>query len=626
MICSAAVHFLLLLLPSYFSAPLSFLDKKNTTIGATLLLAALPSLYFGSKHSPPPPPAATPETAQSTAANPATPNADGQPAAAPTSPSNAALTAFAKDSDAAQITTLANDFIEVHLTDFGGAIRDVALKKYDAEKDRPGVPYVFNRLHADPALAFVDFPGLDRGTRYQLVSATPTEVVYRAVLENRIEVTRRYALAPAGAKDGDPYQLIHETTFRNLTAQTTPLPRAALSLGTAVPVNAADIGRFLSIGHNVNGTIAYTNRADLQGGGLLSMFGVGSRGPIASIETSGPIIWASVSNQFFTTILTPAQPAASLSTRRVELPPFPGSLVPAVGVTGIAGFDLPALAPNATAKLDLNFYVGAKEYRRLSNGDVFKADQDKVMQFGFFKWFSQILLLLMTWVHGAVGNWGVAIILTTLSLKIIFLPLTLAASKSAKRMQKIQPEMTALREKYKDNPQKLQAETMEIFKKHRVNPVGGCLPILITIPFFMGFYAMLNSTAELRFAEFLWARDLAAPDTVGHVLGFPINIMPILMGITMIVQMRIVPQPTVDNAQAKMFKFMPIIFTLFCYTFSCALSLYSTINGLFTIGQQLVINRMKDEPSPLTASGSAITTVESIVGKGMKNVTPKKKR
>jgi YidC/Oxa1 family membrane protein insertase len=599
------------------------MDKKNTTIGVLLLLAAFASLYLGSKLAPPPPP--TPAVVQPTAANPLAPNQAAQPVTAPTSPSDATFAAIAKDSDGAQVTTLANDFIEVHLTDFGGAIRDVALKKYDAEKDRPGVPYVFNRLHADPALAFVDFPGLDRATRYQLVSATPTEVVYRAVLENRIEVTRRYALAPAGAKDGDPYQLIHETTFRNLTAVTTPLPRTALSLGTAEPVNAADLGRFLSIGHNVNGSIAYTNRADLQGGGLLSMIGVGARGPIANIETPGPVIWASVSNQFFTSILTPAQPAASLSTRRVELPPFPASLVPAVGVTGIVHFDLPALAPQGETKLNFAYYVGAKEYRRLSNGDVFKADQDKVMQFGFFKYFSQILLTLMTWVHGWVGNWGVAIILTTLSLKIIFLPLTLAASKSAKRMQKIQPEMTALREKYKDNPQKLQAETMEIFKKHRVNPVGGCLPILITIPFFMGFYSMLNSTAELRFAEFLWARDLAAPDTIAHLFGFPVNIMPVLMGVTMIVQMRIVPQPTVDNAQAKMFKFMPIIFTLFCYTFSCALSLYSTVNGLFTIGQQLIINRMKDEPSPFSPGGSAVATEETL-RKAMKNVTPKKKK
>jgi len=310
----------------------------------------------------------------------------------------------------------------------------------------------------------------------------------------------------------------------------------------------------------------------------------------------------------------------------VELPPFPATLVPAVGVTGTARFDLPALAPHGESRLALRFYTGPKEYHRLSNLDVFKSEQNKVMQFGFFKYFSQILLALMTWMHSWTGNWGVAIILTTLSLKTIFLPLTLAASKSAKRMQKIQPEMTALREKYKDNPQKLQSETMEIFKKHRVNPVGGCLPIMITIPFFMGFFSMLPHIAELRFSEFLWAHDLSAPDTVARVFGLPLNIMPILMGATMILQMRLVPQPTVDNAQAKMFKFMPYIFAFFCYSFSCALSLYSTINGLFTIGQQLVINRMKDEPSPLTPSGSAITTVESLAGKGMKNVTPKKKK
>jgi YidC/Oxa1 family membrane protein insertase len=101
--------------------------------------------------------------------------------------------------------------------------------------------------------------------------------------------------------------------------------------------------------------------------------------------------------------------------------------------------------------------------------------------------------------------------------------------------------------------------------------------------------------------------------------------MPVLMGITMIAQMRLVPQPTVDNAQAKMFKFMPYVFALICYNFSCALSLYSTVNGLFTIGQQLIINRMKDEPGPMTASGSAITSAETLIGKGMKNVTPKKK-
>jgi YidC/Oxa1 family membrane protein insertase len=128
---------------------------------------------------------------------------------------------------------------------------------------------------------------------------------------------------------------------------------------------------------------------------------------------------------------------------------------------------------------------------------------------------------------------------------------------------------------------------------------------------------MLQSSAELRFQGFLWAHDLSAPDTIWRIpgFGFPLNIMPLLMGATMLFQMRLTPQPTVDNAQAKMMKFMPVIFTLFCYSFSCALALYSTVNGLFTIGQQLVINRMKDdEPAPAAGPG------------GMKNVTPAKKK
>jgi YidC/Oxa1 family membrane protein insertase len=192
-------------------------------------------------------------------------------------------------------------------------------------------------------------------------------------------------------------------------------------------------------------------------------------------------------------------------------------------------------------------------------------------------------------------------------------------------MAKIQPEMQAVREKFKDNPQKLQAATMELFKKHKVNPVGGCFPILITIPFFIGFFQMLQSAAELRFQPFLWAPDLSAPDTIAHVFGLPINILPILMGATMVIQMRLTPSPTMDNAQAKMMKIMPYIFTLFCYTFDCALALYSTVNGIFTIGQQLVINRMKDEPGPVGA-GSAAATTAAAFQRPTKNVTPKKKK
>ena len=152
-----------------------------------------------------------------------------------------------------------------------------------------------------------------------------------------------------------------------------------------------------------------------------------------------------------------------------------------------------------------------------------------------------------------------------------------------------------------------------------MNPVGGCIPILITMPLFFGFYAMLAGAAELRFQGFLWATDLSGPDTVGHILGFPINIMPILMGVTTLVQMQLTPQPSVDGAQATMMKVMPLIFVAFCYNYSCALALYMTINGLFTIGQQLVINRMRDTGDP------ADKAVAVAGGRPVKNVTPRKK-
>ncbi len=604
------------------------MDKKNLTIGVVLMLAAFASLYFSQKLTPAPTAPATPP-----AQAPATTGTAATPAVAPTvNPQNTSVTAtVVKDAAGTSLTLLANGHVEVRLSNFGGAIREVAFRKRDA-KDRliyPELrkgtePFIFNQLHADPMLAFTELPGLDRGVAYELVSRSATEAVYRTVFENRVEVTRRYSLPDPADPKSDPYQLRHETTFRNLTDQTIPLPRLALSLGTTAPISSHDYGMQLATGYSDGKDQHFIERTKLEGGGFLSWIGFGSRDPLPFIASAGPVQWASVSNQFFTAILTPDAPAAGLVTRRVELPAFanePGK--PTYGITGATQFDVPALAPKAETKLAMSLFVGPKEYRRLANADVFTADQDKVMNFGMFRFFSQLLLTIMTWVHGWMVDlsptwaWGWAIVITTLILKIVFLWPTLAASKSAKRMAKIQPEMQAVREKYKDNPQKMQQATMELFKKHRVNPMGGCLPILITLPFFFGFFQMLQSTAELRYAPFLWSADLSAPDTVAHVFGFPINILPLLMGATMIIQMRLTPTPTTDNVQAKIFKFMPWIFTAFCYWFSGALALYSTVNGIFTIGQQLVVNRMKDDPLPPAPTPAS--------GKPVKNVTPKKK-
>lgn len=601
------------------------MDKKNTLIGVLLLAAAFVALYLTPKPvQPPPPPKAV------GAANPVAPSPG--PVAAPAAAASGTVTAsgtgegtsasnqVVKSATNATVTSLANDYIEVRFTNFGGAVRDVALKKYPAVQGKPE-PFVFNALHADPMLAFVNFPGLNRETAFELVSQSANDVVYRAVLNGNLEVTRRYTLPPNDGKDTDPYQLRHETTFRNLTEQTTTPFKVSLALGTAAPAYVNDNGLQLSSGYASGGKFIFVQRSDLDASG--GFLGIGSHEARREIQSPGPVIWASVKNQFFTTILTPDAPAAGLVSHRVKLFPEMADALPnAWGISGATQFDVPAVAPRSEAKIGMSFYVGPKEYRRLDNTDVFKADQAKVMQFGrFFGFFAQLLNTLMTWLHGLLApadsryEWGLAIILTTLTLKIATLPLTLKASKSMKRMQKLAPEMKIIREKFKDNPQKQQVAMMELYKAHKVNPLGGCIPMLIPLPFFFGFYSMLQSTAELRFAPFLWAHDLSMPDTVGYVFGFPINILPLLLGVTNFVQMQLTPQTNIDKAQATMMKLTPIIFLFICYPFSCALSLYSTVNGLFTIGQQIFINRMKDDGDPTPA-----------INDRLKNVTPKKKK
>ena len=607
------------------------MDKKNTTIGVLLLLVAFASLWF-TRPQPGTAPATTPDSATAPAV------ADGQPAAA-ASPAastisavpahnapNATFAALVADNADASVTTLSNDYVELRLTDFGGAIRDVAFKKYANALGSPD-PFVFNRIHAAPILALGEFPGLDHTTRFSLVSATATEAVYRAVFENRIEVTRRYTLRASGSTEGDPYRIHHETTFRNLTAETIALPRASVNLGTTSLINGNDTGQYLNLATYDGEDSHIIERGDLQGGGFLSGVGIGNRADLPTIDRPGKTVWAAVKNQFFASIYTPEKPGVGVIVRRVELPPLAGSNYPSIGLTGASRLELPALPANGTSSFSGELYVGPKEYTRL---DKFEQREDLIMQFnrGMGKIFlsgyvAPALNKLMKWTHDFVGNWGIAIILMTILLKIISLPFTLAASKSAKKMQKLSPLMQAVREKYKDQPQKLNQATMELFKEHKVNPAGGCIPILITIPLFIGFFTMLQGTAELRFQSFLWAHDLSAPDTVARIFGLPLNIMPLLMGVTMYFQMKLTPAPSVDNMQAKIFKFMPFFFTAICYNFSCALALYSTINGLFTIGQQLVVNKYtKDEPTP-TPLGVPSGTGKG--GKKIKNVTPSKK-
>ncbi|HYC73005.1 MAG TPA: membrane protein insertase YidC [Opitutaceae bacterium] len=596
------------------------MDKKNTVIGIILVVGAFVCFWLSTRFAPQAPPPA-PEIAQ-----PAGPSA---PAAPTTMPAETTLRAGPAAPAPAATATLENDFITVTFTNAGGAIDRVALKKYPAVQDRPE-PYVINAVAAAPALSFRDAPGIDAGARYELVSQTPTEIVYRAVLPGQLEVTRRYTLAAGGGNGQDPYQLAHETTFRNLGDQLFTLPRTGVSVGTAAPINADDYGLHLNVGYHDGDDFETVGRGKLEGGGFFSNFGIGSKVDLPFIQRDASVAWASVKNTFFATILTPENPGLGVRVERLKTDAgAPDSERRAYGVAGWAQFDFAPVPAGGTTTWKASFYAGPKEYKRLSDAAHFKKNEHEVMEFSAF-FFNRIflsgviaplLISLMGWVHELGISWGWSVVVVTIILKTVTLPFTLAASRSGKRMAKLMPHMQALREKYKDNPAKLNEGMLKLYRENKVNPLGGCIPILITIPFFIGFFSMLQSASELRFQEFLWAADLSAPDTVLRIRGFPLNIMPLLMGATMIVQMRLTPTPTTDPAQQMMMKIMPVMFTVFCYNFSCALALYSTVNGLYTICQQLIVNRLPEPQLPIDGAGTAAGG-----GGGMKNVTPRKKK
>ena len=158
-------------------------------------------------------------------------------------------------------------------------------------------------------------------------------------------------------------------------------------------------------------------------------------------------------------------------------------------------------------------------------------------------------------------------------------------------MQALQPKMTEMREKYKDDPQAMNVEVMKLYKQHGVNPFGGCLPMLVQIPIFFGFYNMLGTAVELRNSKFLWVDDLSQPDTIFHVAGFPINVLPLLMAGTMLWSMALQPKSG-DQMQQRVMMFVPLIFISFCYNFASALALYWTVQNIFSI-VQLYVTRNK---------------------------------
>ena len=249
-----------------------------------------------------------------------------------------------------------------------------------------------------------------------------------------------------------------------------------------------------------------------------------------------------------------------------------------------------SLAPGAESKVEVQLYAGPQEKRRLESA---APGLDLVVDYGWLAIIAWPLFWLLEHLYGLTGNWGVAIILLTILIKLIFFPLSAASYKSMAKMKLVTPRLTKIREMYGNDRNKMNQAMMELYKTEKINPLGGCFPILVQIPVFIALYWVLLAAIELRHAPFmLWIHDLAALD--------PYFILPILMTVTMVLQTRMNPTPP-DPVQAKVMQFMPFVFSIFFFFFPAGLVLYWLVNNILSIAQQWQIQRMFDRDKPAHA-------------------------
>lgn len=586
------------------------MDKKNIIIGLLMISAAFGINLWQAKTK-----AEQPVLVQSSPERPATINTDAVPTGEvvltpitpfkPIAQPNKTLTSSPEVSET--ITYLENDFVKVAFSDKGGAIQSVALKKYPESLNAED-PFIFNRGATTAALS-ISFEQTDGAIQvyaphYQLVEQTQSKLSYQHITPEGIYIRRSFTLANTTDTDTEPYLINHTIQFENPTEQTFDLRELYVTLGSLPATPADPVGEYLNFGYYNSKSAEFVRLNKLlPSKGFLGMGA--SKGMPFMTQSASPIIWASIKNQFFTSVLTPSISGTGIWVKPVALPlvASAGVAVESQGITGGLKLNLDPIEPQKSQSIDMDYYVGPKEYLRL---DHMGQNQDLVMQFGFFGFISKLLLAFMIGIHKFIPNWGLTIIILTVIIKLLLWPLTAAQVRSSKRMAKLQEPLQALKLKLKDNPQKLQVETMKLFKEHGVNPAAGCLPLFVQLPIFLGLYFMLRTCSELRFANFLWIKDLSVADTIATIAGFPVNILPFIMGITMYFQMKVMPSPTTDPIQRKIFQIMPFTFLFICYNFPAGLVLYWTIQNILTIVQQSITSRMKDPHVLLNTQGSVL--------------------
>lgn len=492
----------------------------------------------------------------------------------------------AKPTTPEQIVTLENDELRLELSSWNGGVKKATLKKYaqnegDVGDGNPPVEFDFS---ASPLgdVGNIREAGLGDYMEYRVESVTSNEVVFATEMGKR-----RVTL-------GENYQV----TFKDDWFSLPPGVDYTLSLGSMeMGASNADILSVDSwrIGPNGGEVVHHGDDGDSPLKKYLVVMGGGCNGcgqttsaagmPIeASERIAAPQKWIALKNRFFVTALVSntAQSKGFVATvkRDVTVDRYRPERISAQAIF------------NAGQNTEVTsvFYIGPKKQSIL--WDLGMRD---VMEFGMWRWVCYPILWILNACNAVIPNYGIAIILLTILVRLIFWPLTHKSTVGMKKMQEIQPLMKELQAKYKDNPQRLQQETFALYREHKVNPMSSCLPMLIQIPVFIALFNVLRSAVELRYAPFLWITDLSQPEALGANSWFPwfggLNILPILMAVTMALQSALTPTAGDKNQQKMMIIMMPVMMLVMFYSFPSALSLYWTLSQVVSIIQMWVIRR-----------------------------------
>jgi YidC/Oxa1 family membrane protein insertase len=601
--------------PLHHSTFLNRMDRKSIIILVVcfVVLVLWYPLVVNKLYPPKPLPAG------STNAPVATVTANSLPSTAPALPQPAAVPTavplgFASTNVPEELLVVTNDNAHYTFTSRGGGLQLIELLHYPETISRhrekqEGTNNVatLNTFTLAPTLALLDGNAVQGDGIFKL-NRIENGVRAEKTLTNGLTIVKDFQL-------NSDYLVKAVVRLENRSGKALALPAQNWFVGTATPMGPRDNGL-------VVGALWYNGaKTEEVGASYFSSRGFACTPRIPPAEYrngASNVVWVAVHNQFFTLAAMPQYPGQAVVVQKVDLPRPTGEEAATISATvpppqGYqAALVYPALTiePGKSFERQVMLFAGPKEYQTLARvGDRLNNNLDLVMNFGWFGFVSKALLLSMNVLHHhLLLSYGWSIIAITVIIKVVFWPLTQASTRSMKRMQAFQPQMNAIKEKYKDDPVKMNKKTMEFMREHKVSPLGGCLPMFLQIPVFFGFYRMILSAIELRGAPFLWVSDLARPDTLFIIPGtnFPFNLLPLIMGATMLWQARLTPpSPGMDPTQAKIMRYMPLMFMVFLYNFSSGLTLYWTVQNLLTIVQTKLTKTVPETGPP--AKGPVLT-------------------